>query len=124
MFSSGFGLYAFAMTYFLSSNITISIVGCIARILGGVGLSFQLTPSYAFIPLIYPKDVELKIAICEVVAGIGLMSGPLLGSFLYYLGGYLFPFFSIGTILVAMISFIRNKMEFLKKYFEVNEEPL
>jgi hypothetical protein len=48
-------MYTFALTKFLISRESIYLLGIIARLMGGVGIAFQLTPSYAIIPIIYPE---------------------------------------------------------------------
>jgi len=37
---------------------------------------------------------------------LGSLSGPVFGSFLYFIGGYLFPFIVLGACLVVMSFFI------------------
>jgi hypothetical protein len=39
--------------------------------------------------------------------GIGLISGPLVGSLLYFIGGYRFLFFSIGTIFIGFSFYVK-----------------
>ena len=34
----------------------------------------------------------------EAISGIGLLIGPFVGAILYYIGGYILPFFATGTI--------------------------
>ena len=48
--------------------------------IGGIGTAYFMTPFYAYIPILYPLNVErIKV-------------GPILGSFLFGLGGYVLPF--------------------------------
>ena len=43
----------------------------------------------------------------EAVTGIGLILGPLIGSFLYAIGGYKFIFYSFGTFFMFSSLFIK-----------------
>jgi len=42
------------------------------------------------------------IGLCEAASGIGLLLGPLVGSVLYEIGGYLLPFFSLAMTYVLI----------------------
>jgi MFS family permease len=50
----------------------------------------------------YPDNKETMIGYIEAVTGIGFILGPLLGSLLFYIGGYRFIFFSVGTLFILM----------------------
>lgn len=67
-----------------------------------------MTPYYGLIPLLYPKNVEFTIGLAEIVAGSAFMIGPVIGSVLYSIGGYRFPFWTFGsaTLIVAPISYL------------------
>lgn len=43
----------------------------------------------------------------EAVTGVGLILGPLFGSFLYALGGYVFIFYSFGSFFMFASFFIK-----------------
>lgn len=67
-----------------------------------------MTPFYAFIPLLFPDTVETKIAIAEVSTSLGFLVGPIFGSFLYGLGGFILPFYifaGISMLLAALLPF-------------------
>ena len=49
----------------------------------------------------YPENKETMIGYIEAVTGIGFILGPLLGSLLFYIGGYRFIFFSVGILFVS-----------------------
>lgn len=74
-----------------------------------------MTPFYAYVPLLFPKEVEKKIGISEFISGFAmllgkssiiLLKGPVFGSLLYSLGGYTLPFIFFGTCDIAMIFFL------------------
>ena len=56
----------------------------------------------------YPERKEVLVGYIEAVASIGLISGPLLGSLLYSLGGYTFTFYSFGGIFLLFSLFIKS----------------
>jgi MFS family permease len=66
-----------------------------------------MTPYYAFIPILYPDNVEFAIGLAEIFTGGGFMVGPAVGSLLYSLGGYTTPFIVFGssTLVVAPIAY-------------------
>ena len=55
----------------------------------------------------YPENKETMIGYIEAVTGIGFILGPLLGSFLFYFGGYRFIFFSVGILFLFMSFFVK-----------------
>lgn len=55
-----------------------------------------MTPYYAYIPILYPKDVEFAVGLAEIFTGGGFMIGPIVGSLLYSVGGYTMPFIVFG----------------------------
>lgn len=91
-------MFTFGGSYFIPNRIYFILISTLARVLSGMGASCFVTPFYAYIPIIYPDEVEKKIGISELVAGLGFFLGPILGSLLYYLGGYLLPFIVFGGI--------------------------
>ena len=48
------------------------------------------------------------IGYMEAVTGIGLIMGPLIGSFLYGIGGYKFIFFSFGGLFIFLSFFVHS----------------
>ena len=51
------------------------INGMVCKNLYLKGTSMYMTPLYAYIPLLYPKTVEKKIAIAEICMALGFMIG-------------------------------------------------
>ena len=71
----------------------------------------------AYIPILFPDDIEYYISIAEIVSAVGyllginlnnIMIGPLCGSLLYGIGGYTLPFIVFGSIstVISVILFI------------------
>ncbi len=62
----------------------------------GIGAGINSTSSFAIIATHYKKDREKAIGMMEASSGIGLLLGPIFGSVLYELGGYILPFLATG----------------------------
>ena len=70
-----------------------------------------MTPFLAYVPLLFPQHVEVYVSLAEVIGSVGFMFGtsvslyifigPLLGSLLYGLGGYTFPFLVFGSLSIV-----------------------
>jgi hypothetical protein len=73
-----------------------------------------MTPLYAYIPILYPDSIEQKISIAEVFSSLGYLLGtcynnaigPVFGSLLYGLGGYVAPFLVFGTLSIILVPII------------------
>lgn len=70
------------------------------RILEGVGAASFTTPSYTATAEEFPNDQATILSFLETAFGLGLICGPTLGGWLYMIGGYVLPFFTLGTFLV------------------------
>lgn len=79
----------------------------IIRILEGVGAASFTTPSYTATAEEFPKDQATILSLLETSFGLGLICGPTLGGWLYEIGDYTLPFFSLGCFLIlgALINF-------------------
>ena len=55
----------------------------------------------------FPDHKDAMVGYIEAVTGVGLIMGPLLGSFLYALGGYQFIFWVFGGIFIVFSFFIK-----------------
>ena len=56
----------------------------------------------------FPDNKEEMIGYIEAFQGMGLISGPLIGSLLYSIGGYKFIFFTMGILFVSSSLFIKT----------------
>jgi MFS family permease len=97
------GLIVFGAVIFINSQALFIAISIVARVFQGLGLASYLTIAYAYIPLLYPNLVEKKIAMMEMLTGMGLMLGPLLGGVLYTVGGYQTPFYTMAAIFFVVI---------------------
>ncbi|CAD8204673.1 unnamed protein product [Paramecium octaurelia] len=102
--------------------ITISLLG---RFISGFGSQTFLTPLYAAIPQKYPESVDQKMAIAEFFSSFGFLCGPVIGSLLYTLGGFSFPFilFASCSVIIAIILKL-NIGNNVQKTIVQNSEPI
>lgn len=71
-----------------------------AQGLGGLGGGANLTASMAILAGFDGLEREKYIGWIEAANGIGLLFGPLIGAFLFSMGGYKTPFFTFGKYLI------------------------
>jgi len=95
-------MFTFASTYLIHQVWALILVGVCARMMSGMGSAIFLTSLYSQIPLMFPTNMETMFAISELAAGIGFLSGPVMGSLLYNLGGYVMPFFIFGGLAIGI----------------------
>lgn len=101
----------FGILYHVESSGLLITLSLIARFLGGLGAASFMTPYYGFIPILFPTSVEAKIAIAEVSTSTGFLIGPLFGSFLFWLGGFVLAFYFFAGLsfgLFVTLYFIKN----------------
>jgi MFS family permease len=72
------------------------IISLIAQVLGGIGAGANSTASMAIMSSFAPNEREKYIGWIEGAAGVGLLTGPLLGALLYNVGGFMMPFLTFG----------------------------
>jgi hypothetical protein len=58
---------------------------------------------FSTIPLLFEENLEHYIGIAEIFSEMGFLLGPILGSILYSLGGYILPFYFFGTISILFV---------------------
>jgi MFS family permease len=68
----------------------------------------------AIITSLFAKEKELYIGILEAGVGIGLLVGPLLGAFLYSIGGFILPFWTVAGICLALYPMLLQTVKFIQ----------
>lgn len=81
------------------------ILCCLAlRIVAGFAFAFLSTAGYSLLPALYGPEVSTASGSMEVVNGVAMILGPVVGSLLFSAGGgedglgYVVPFLAIGAI--------------------------
>jgi MFS family permease len=68
----------------------------------------------AIITSLFAEQKELYIGILEAGVGIGLLLGPLLGAFLYSIGGFILPFWTVAGICLALYPLLLHTVKFIQ----------
>lgn len=76
------------------------ILAFVIRILEGVGAASFTTPSYTATAEEFPSDQATILSLLETSFGLGLIFGPTIGGWLYEIGDYMLPFFTLGCCLI------------------------
>jgi len=85
---------------------TFFYLSLLAQALGGFGAGANATASMAILSSFKTNEREKYIGLVEASFGIGMLFGPLLGAFLYSLGGYPMPFATFATLYLVAFPFI------------------
>jgi len=86
---------------FIEDSDTFLLVSFISQAIGGIGSGINGTASMALVVSSSKKnDRERNIGLIEMATGIGFLFGPLWGSFMFEMGGYFAPFFSMVNIYI------------------------
>jgi MFS family permease len=89
-----------------NKNLFISL-SLVNRFLQGLSSSMIQTTMYSISTNFYPDNKESMVGYIEAVTGVGLIMGPLIGSFLFAIGGYKFIFYSFGFLFLISSFFIK-----------------
>jgi MFS family permease len=84
------------MLDFVEDKNTFIIFSFIWKFICGFGAGINSTSSFAIIATHYKQEREKAIGMMEASSGVGLLLGPIFGSVLYQIGGYILPFLGTG----------------------------
>lgn len=104
------GLATFGSVLYINNLALFISISVVARIVQGIGLACYGAIAYAYIPLLYPDSVEKKISYMEILTGLGLMLGPLIGGLLHTIGGYQTPFYTMAGIFFVVTPFMLSRL--------------
>ena len=94
----------------LDETTSILTLGFILRFVQGASSAFVQTTCYSIATNEFPDQKEKVVGWVEAMTGLGLITGPIIGSSLYSLLGYSGTFFLYGSFLL-ILSFV-IKMNF------------
>ncbi|XP_076456668.1 MFS-type transporter SLC18B1-like isoform X2 [Babylonia areolata] len=92
----------FGTTYMVAAGDTFITLTFVLRSVMALGAAGFSTASFSLAAYSFPDQVSVVYAVLEVFTGVGYMLGPVLGGFLYDLGGFGLPFYSSGSFLVLL----------------------
>uniref|UniRef100_A0AC35TVV0 MFS domain-containing protein n=1 Tax=Rhabditophanes sp. KR3021 TaxID=114890 RepID=A0AC35TVV0_9BILA len=106
LFFSSLATTGFAFTNLIQSKNVYLASTVILRILQAFGQSAVITCCYTLSAKLFPQAISTIMALFETSSAIGFSIGPLLGGFLYEVGGYQLPFIVISITLfcIAVVS--------------------
>jgi MFS family permease len=98
---------------FIDNTELFVALSFLAQTFGGIGAGLNSTCAMAIITSFFPEEKELYIGILEAGIGVGLLVGPLLGAFLYSIGGYILPFWTVAGICLALYPLLIHTIKFI-----------
>ena len=100
--SMGLAMIAFGFIVYWKSHLFLAIVWFVIRGLQGFSSSMIMTTSYAMVAVVYKDNQQKYLGILESSQGIGLITGPAIGSALYTLIGFQYTFYSVGGLFLIL----------------------
>lgn len=101
IFTTGTSAIVFGLLDKVEDHTIFITLAFIIRIIEALGNAAFLTASFAIIAKEFPNNVSVTFASLETFFGLGLIVGPMVGGFLYQLGGYFLPFVTLGLLLFS-----------------------
>ncbi|XP_002732493.1 MFS-type transporter SLC18B1-like [Saccoglossus kowalevskii] len=79
------------------------IVFCfVVRSIEAVGSAASATAAFAIIAKTFPENIATTLGVLEIFSGLGFMLGPLIGGYLYQVGGFTLPFLVLGIFTIVI----------------------
>ena len=114
MYYSKYNVIVLGQFILISSNLALGfinycdnanmIVFCsiIIRFIQGIALALVTSTIYAYVPALFPLNIDEKYALMEIFQGTGLALGPVIGGFLYEYLKYTYSFVIIAIVYATM----------------------
>jgi len=97
-------------------------ISFIVQAIGGIGSGANSVASMALLIAVSKKEErDRNIGLFEAFTGLGFMTGPLVGSFLYTVGGYIMPFAFSGSFFIICFPFVAYQLVKQKKESKIVE---
>ena len=116
-----YGLFIYISNFYFFIFISFTI-----RFLHGLSSGLTSTLLYSLgVSLSNPDEITISLGYLEIAWSVGISIGPVCTSFLYHLGGFSLPFYTIGLLFFIPIYLIKylnipNDENFEKKDENVN----
>jgi MFS family permease len=107
MFCMGSSFIGFGLISDTQNKTTFIMLSLLNRFLQGLSSTMIQTTMYSISTNFYPENKESMVGYIEAVTGVGLIMGPLIGSFLFAIGGYKFIFYSFGCLFIICSFFVK-----------------
>ena len=93
----------FGLFVYIEDPLTYGILSFVARVIEGFGNGCLNSATSSIIAFNYEENMDNLIGLTQTFTGLRMLSGPLIGSLLYEVGGFQMPFFVTGALLFALI---------------------
>ena len=94
------------LLWWVTGNGLFVTIALLAQAMGGFGAGVNTTVCFSIITSYFPDEKQKLIGILEMGIGGGILLGPMLGASLYELGGYVCPFWTLGSVYLLMFPLI------------------
>ena len=95
-------MICFGLFIYIEDPLWYAILSFICRFVEGFGNGCLNSSTNAIIAFNYEKDVSKLIGLTQTFTGLGMLSGPIIGSVLFEWGGFKLPFFVVGVALFLL----------------------
>lgn len=96
-------MFAFGLLSYIDNSVTYGLCSFAFRFFEGFGFGCLNSAAFAIISHDYEDNVSNLIGLTQAFTGVGMMTGPILGSLLFEEGGFQLPFFVTGSALTLLI---------------------
>jgi MFS family permease len=79
------------------------VVSFASRAISGTGAAFEVIAANSILTSDYPENVQKIMALNEIFSCLGLILGPVVGSFIFVYGGFFVSCFSVGVVVLAYV---------------------
>ena len=103
-FCESVAMLCFGLLDYIDGNPVLFFSLCMCcRFVEGFGNGCLNSATSSLIQFNYPENANNLISLTQTFTGIGMLTGPIIGSLLYESGGYKLPFYSCGLVLFLLI---------------------
>jgi MFS family permease len=96
-------MFCFGLFIYIDDPVTYGVLSFLCRFIEGFGNGCLNSSSSSIISYNYEDNMSNLIGLTQTFTGLGMLSGPIVGSFLYEWGGFKLPFFVTGFCLFMLI---------------------
>ena len=95
-------MICFGLFIYIDNPLAYAILSFLCRFVEGFGNGCLNSSTNAIIAFNFEDEMSSLIGITQTFTGLGMLSGPIIGSILFELGGFKLPFFVVGIALFLL----------------------
>ena len=103
LFVAAITVMLFGTLVYVQSSFDFFVLAISIRVFESIGQTAYMISLISVITTMYPTSIAFRMSLNEMCFGAGMICGPAIGGFLYALGGFVMPFFTIGLILLLVV---------------------